>query len=89
MTRPKYPDRRAHIGRASRFTATEIELVRIAYAELRAAERRRLQLLEELGMTIEEFRRYGIGLIGKKPRDTRTKHIEQADWISTERRPEP
>ena len=54
-------------GRYSRLTAAQIAEIRAAYRALREAEERRRAVVKRHGISIKEFWRYGVGLLGKKP----------------------
>ena len=82
--------RKYHMGRESRFTATEIERVRQAWDALQAAHAQRRALQRELGMKSSEFKAYGRRDLGKKPRQPLAKQRpDTIDWVSADRRTEP
>jgi hypothetical protein len=55
-------------GRRHRLTAAEIECVRVSYRRMQAVRAERLQLINGLNLTRDEYFRIGRGKLGKKPR---------------------
>lgn len=65
---PRQRGKTNQLGRFNRFTTEQINRVREAYAAHKAAARRRVEIANEMDISMDHFCKIGRGERGKKPR---------------------